>query len=144
MSSTRRPSTRKALSRRATFWSASTVLALCLWASAAASVLYPSYEVKWHLSSVVVTSVFGTYPVALLLVLLVFGGVSDIIGRRRTMLIGIALIALSAVLFAVAPNVDGCSVPGCSRGSAPDSLSGRPVRGWSRTTSRPIPASRVR
>jgi MFS family permease len=105
MSSPRQPSARKPLSRRATFWSASTVLALCLWASAAASVLYPSYEAEWKLSSVVVTSVFGTYPVALLLVLLVFGGVSDAIGRRRTMLLGIALIALSAVLFAVAPSV---------------------------------------
>ena len=56
----------KPLSRRATFWSASSVLALCLWASAAASVLYPTYEAHWKLSSVVVTSVFGTYPVALL------------------------------------------------------------------------------
>jgi MFS family permease len=93
------------LSRRATFWSASSVLALCLWASAAASVLYPSYEAHWKLSSVVVTSVFGTYPVALLLVLLFFGGVSDIVGRRRTMLLGIALIAVSAIVFALAPNV---------------------------------------
>jgi MFS family permease len=93
------------LSRRATFWSASAVLALCLWASAVASVLYPSYAADWHLSQVVVTSVFGTYPVALLIVLLFFGGVSDYVGRRRTMLFGIALIALSAVLFAVAPSV---------------------------------------
>jgi MFS family permease len=93
------------LSRRATFWSAASVLALCLWASAAASVLYPTYEAQWALPSVVITSVFGTYPVALLIVLLVFGGVSDYVGRRRTMLFGIALIALSAVLFAVAPNV---------------------------------------
>jgi MFS family permease len=99
------PQNRSPLSRRATFWSAASVLALCLWASAAASVLYPSYEAKWHLPSVVVTSVFGTYPVALLLVLLVFGGVSDYVGRRRTMLFGIALIALSAILFALAPNV---------------------------------------
>jgi MFS family permease len=99
------PQNRSALSRRATFWSAASVLALCLWASAAPSVLYPSYEAKWNLPSVVVTSVFGTYPVALLLVLLVFGGVSDYVGRRRAMLFGIALIALSAVLFALAPNV---------------------------------------
>jgi len=93
------------LSRRATFWSAASVLALCLWASAAASVLYPTYAADWHLPSVVITSVFGTYPLTLLIVLLFFGGVSDFVGRRRTMLFGIALIALSAVLFAVAPNV---------------------------------------
>ena len=93
------------LSRRATFWSAASVLALCLWASAAASVLYPTYAADWHLPSVVITSVFGTYPLTLLIVLLFFGGVSDFVGRRRTMLFGIALIAVSAVLFAVAPNV---------------------------------------
>jgi len=99
------PLSRMPLSRRATFWSASSVLALCLWASAAASVLYPSYEADWKLTSVVITSVFGTYPVALLLVLIFFGGVSDFVGRRRTMLFGIVLIAISAVLFAIAPNV---------------------------------------
>ncbi len=93
------------LSRRATFWAAASVLALCLWASAAASVLYPSYAAAWHLPSVVITAVFGTYPLALLIVLLVFGGVSDYIGRRRTMLLGIALITVSAVVFAAAPNV---------------------------------------
>jgi MFS family permease len=93
------------LSRRATFWSASAVLALCLWASAVASVLYPIYAIDWHLAPVVVTSVFGTYPLALLIVLLFFGGISDFIGRRRTMLFGIALIALSAAVFALAPNV---------------------------------------
>jgi len=99
------PSRRRGLGRRGTFWSASSVLALCLWASAAASVLYPLYAADWHLPSVVITAVFGTYPVALLIVLLFFGGVSDFIGRRRTMLFGIALIALAAVIFAVAPNV---------------------------------------
>jgi MFS family permease len=93
------------LASRGTFWSASSVLALCLWASGAPSVLYPSYAAEWHLPSVVVTAVFGTYPVALLLVLLVFGGISDVIGRRRAMIFGVATIALSAVVFAVAPNV---------------------------------------
>jgi MFS family permease len=90
---------------RGTFWSAASVLALCLWASAAASVLYPEYAADWHLPSVVITSVFGTYPVALLIVLLFFGSVSDYIGRRRTMLLGIAFILVAAVVFAVAPNV---------------------------------------
>ncbi|MBB5643206.1 MFS transporter [Cryobacterium roopkundense] len=91
--------------RRGTFWSAAAVLALCLWASGAPSVLYPVYAAEWNLSSVVTTSVFGAYPLALLVVLLVFGGLSDAIGRRRAMLVGVALITLSAAIFAVAPNV---------------------------------------
>jgi len=90
---------------RGTFWAAASVLALCLWASGAPSVLYPSYAAEWHLPAVVITSVFGTYPLALLIVLLFFGGISDYIGRRRSMLIGVALIGISAAVFALAPNV---------------------------------------
>ncbi|MCS5732201.1 MFS transporter [Herbiconiux daphne] len=93
------------LGRRGTFWSASAVLALCLWASGAPSVLYPVYAAEWHLPAVVTTSVFAAYPLALLIVLLLFGGLSDSIGRRRAILLGVALIAIAAAVFAVAPNV---------------------------------------
>ena len=91
--------------RRGTFWSSAVVLALSLWASGAPSVLYPVYAAEWNLPAVVTTSVFGAYPLALLIVLLFFGSLSDTIGRRRSMLIGIALITLAAIIFAVAPNV---------------------------------------
>lgn len=93
------------LGRRATLLTASLVLALCLWSSGAPSVLYPVYAAEWHLAPVVTTTVFGTYPLVLLITLLLFGSLSDVIGRRRAMLLGVALIALSAVIFAVAPNV---------------------------------------
>jgi MFS family permease len=93
------------LAKRGSFWAAASVLALCLWSSGAPSVLYPSYAAEWDLPPVVVTSIFGTYPVALLIVLLVFGGLSDTIGRRRSMLLGVGLILLSALVFAIAPNV---------------------------------------
>jgi MFS family permease len=95
----------KTFSKRGTFWSAALVLALCLWASGAPSVLYPVYAAEWDLPPVVTTSVFGLYPLALLVVLLFFGSISDTIGRRRAILIGIALIAASAAVFAIAPNV---------------------------------------
>ncbi len=91
--------------RRGTFWSAASVLALCLWSSGAPSVLYPVYAAEWHLPSVVTTSVFAAYPLALLIVLLFFGGLSDSIGRRRAMLLGVALIAVAAAVFAAAPDV---------------------------------------
>jgi MFS family permease len=96
---------RRELSQRGSFWAAAAVLALCLWASGAPSTLYPSYALEWDLPPVLITSIFGTYPVALLLVLLFAGGISDTIGRRRAMLIGVGLIVASAVVFAVAPNV---------------------------------------
>jgi predicted MFS family arabinose efflux permease len=91
--------------RRGTFWSAALVLALALWASGAPSILYPVYAAQWSLPPVVTTSVFAAYPFALLVMLLVAGGIADLIGRRRAMLLGIALVAVGAVLFAVAPHV---------------------------------------
>jgi MFS family permease len=97
--------TRRQWGRRGSFWAAAAVLALCLWASGAPSTLYPSYAAEWNLSPVVTTSIFGTYPVSLLLVLLLAGGISDTIGRRRSMLIGMGLIVASALVFAIAPNV---------------------------------------
>ena len=79
----------KTFGKRGTFWSASLVLGLSLWASGASSVLYPVYAAKWDLPPVVTTSVFGVYPLALLVVLLFFGSLSDTIGRRRAILIGV-------------------------------------------------------
>ncbi|SMH47294.1 Predicted arabinose efflux permease, MFS family [Rathayibacter oskolensis] len=91
--------------RRGSFWVSTLVLALCLWSSGSPSVLYPSYAREWDLSSVVITTVFSAYPAALLLALLVVGDLSDAIGRRRTMLLGIALISVSAVAFSFADGV---------------------------------------
>ncbi|GGF20428.1 MFS transporter [Subtercola lobariae] len=91
--------------RRGSFWASAAVLALCLWSSGAPSVLYPTYAGEWHLSSIVITTVFATYPVALLIGLLLFGNISDAIGRRRAMLIGITLIFVSGALFVFALDV---------------------------------------
>ncbi|QWT24058.1 MFS transporter [Subtercola sp. PAMC28395] len=92
-------------SRRGSFWASAAVLALCLWSSGAPSVLYPTYAAEWHLTSTVITTIFATYPVVLLGGLLVVGNISDSIGRRQAMLIGIGLILVSGVIFAFAPNV---------------------------------------
>jgi hypothetical protein len=100
-----RPSRRPLLGSRGTFWSAAAVLALCLWSSGAPSVLYPLYAQRWALPPAVTTAVFGTYPLALILTLVLFGGISDVVGRRRAMMIGVALIAASAIVFASASGV---------------------------------------
>lgn len=94
-----------ALGTRGAFWAAASVLALALWSSGAPSVLYPSYQVKWDLSPAVVSAVFATYQVSLIVVLLLFGSLSDRFGRRIVMIWGVGLIALSALVFAVAPDV---------------------------------------
>lgn len=93
------------LGRTGYFWAAASVLALGLWSSGSPSVLYPIYADRWDLAPVVVTSVFATYQLSLMVVLPLFGNLSDLYGRRRVMIVGIALIGLSALVFALAPNV---------------------------------------
>ena len=91
--------------RTGAFWTAAIVLALVLWSSGAPSVLYPIYAQQWELSPVVVTTVFATYQLALLVVLPVFGSLSDQFGRRLVMIWGVTLLAASAIVFAFAPHV---------------------------------------
>lgn len=87
------------------FWAAASVLALALWSSGAPSVLYPVYSAQWGLTPVVVTSVFAAYQLALMVVLPLFGNLSDLIGRRRVMLAGVAFIGASALVFALVSHV---------------------------------------
>lgn len=93
------------MGRRGAFWAAASVLALVLWSSGAPSTLYPLYAAQWGLTPIVVTTVFAAYPLALLIVLPILGNLSDQFGRRWTMVAGVALIAASAIIFALAPNV---------------------------------------
>lgn len=99
------PSKLKETMRKANFFVAATALGVALWSSGAPSVLYPLYVDAWGLSTATITAVFATYPLALIAALLIFGNLSDAIGRRVVMMWGIALIAGSALLFALAPNV---------------------------------------
>jgi MFS family permease len=93
------------LRRRTSFWTAASVAMLALWASGAPSIIYPIYAHDWGLTPTVITSIFAVYPAALVVVMVVFGTVSDYIGRRNTLLVGVAATALGMLLFAVAPDV---------------------------------------
>lgn len=93
------------LRRRFSFWTAASVAMLALWASGAPSIIYPVYAHDWGLTPTVITLVFAVYPAALIIVMLVFGTVSDYIGRRTTLLAGVAAMAVGALLFAIAPDV---------------------------------------
>ena len=100
-----RDTTRRTLGHRGALWTAAAVAALSLWASAAPTVTYPLYASSWHLTPTATTAIFAVYPVVLVVFLLVFGQVSDHIGRRVTMLVGVSAMALGALLFALAPSV---------------------------------------
>jgi hypothetical protein len=94
------------LGRRASFWVAAAVVVHTLWTSAAPAMTYPLYASEWHLTPTVTTAIFGVYPLVVVTVLLSFGGISDYIGRRLTMLLGLGASLAGVLLFASAPNVN--------------------------------------
>src|SRR6188768_3216116 len=67
-----------------------------------ATPLYAIYEREFGFSSAVLTLVFATYALVLAPSLLVFGQLSDRLGRRRVMAAGFATMTAALVLFAVA------------------------------------------
>ena len=93
------------LSPRASFWTAALVAGLALWASGAPTVVYPLYAAEWHLTPALTTAIFAAYPVVLIPVLLIFGNLSDFIGRRAAILIGLTALALGSAVFGLAPDL---------------------------------------
>ncbi len=72
--------------------------------------LYPLYQSRYHFGGLMVTVIFAVYAVGVMAGLLLFGGLSDQVGRRPVLLPGLALSAASAVVFAVA-SPSGGGVP---------------------------------
>jgi MFS family permease len=99
------PAGRPALPRGAGFWLVAAVLFLLLFGSAAASPLYSVYQAEWRFSATTLTAVFAVYVLVLLLSLLVFGSLSDYLGRRRVIAVALAAGAGACGLFLAAHGV---------------------------------------
>ena len=100
-----RAAPRVVLSRGAAFWLVAGVLFLLFFAAAAPSPLYGVYQSRWRFSATTLTAVFAAYAVLLLVTLLVFGPLSDYLGRRRVILAGLAMAAGAGGLFLAADSV---------------------------------------
>lgn len=87
------------------FWTVAFTLMMAFWASGAPSIVYPLYTTRWHLTPLITTEIFAIYPLVLVIMLILFGNVSDHIGRRTTLLIGLAFLLVGTILFALAPGV---------------------------------------
>ncbi|MFT4267329.1 MAG: MFS transporter [Xenophilus sp.] len=74
-------------------------------ASTAPSPLYALYREAWGFSALVLTVVFSSYAFALLAALLVFGALSDHLGRRTVILAALVLEIGAIVLFLRADSV---------------------------------------
>ncbi|WP_186445570.1 MFS transporter [Paenibacillus cremeus] len=95
----------KTVSSKAAFWIVAWVLMISLWSSSAPSIVFPVYASQWHVTKAVTTGIFSVYPIVLTLILLLLGNISDYIGRRNTLLTGLASLLLAALVFALAPSV---------------------------------------
>ncbi|MET7597568.1 MFS transporter [Streptomyces sp. NPDC005481] len=82
------------------------ILVSLLAASSAPTPLYAIYQQRWGFSPVTVTVVFGVYAVAVLLSLLVFGKISDHVGRRPVLVTALLGQALAMIVFVKAGGVD--------------------------------------
>jgi MFS family permease len=101
----RRNAQRPALPRAAGFWLVAGVFFLMLVTSAAASPLYGVYQAQWRFSATTLTAVFAVYVLVLLLTLLVFGSLSDYLGRRPVIAVALAAGAGACGLFLAAHGV---------------------------------------
>jgi MFS family permease len=90
------------LSPRIGYAVAALVVGLGLFASVTPSPLYRTYSVLWHFSPLTLTLIYATYAFGVLASLLLAGGVSDDVGRRPVLLVALATLMASSVLFMIA------------------------------------------
>src|ERR1700691_3955302 len=89
----------------AAFWLVAGVMWLLFFAAGAPTPLYGVYQAQLRFSATTLTAVFASYALVLLLTLLVFGSVSDYLGRRRVILVALTVTAGACVVFLAAHSV---------------------------------------
>src|SRR5262245_62247130 len=87
------------------FWAVAAAWFAIMGATNLATPLYAIYEREFSFSSAVMTLVFATYMLVLAPSLLVFGKLSDRVGRRRVMAAGFATATVALALFALASGL---------------------------------------
>src|SRR5215470_12159015 len=101
-----RPSAqRRTLSPRLAYALVGGIIGLALFASSTPSPLYWIYRQLWGFSPAVLTLVYATYAFGVLVALVLAGRISDEVGRRPVLLVALATLTATTVLFMVADSV---------------------------------------
>jgi MFS family permease len=98
-------SNRRTLSGRLAYLLSGGIIGLALFASGTPSPLYGIYRELWGFSPVVLTLIYATYAFGVLASLILAGRVSDQVGRRPVLLVALATLLGTTVLFMVAGSV---------------------------------------
>nr|WP_282203803.1 MFS transporter [Kitasatospora fiedleri] len=85
--------------RRSGYLGAAGAFAVCMAGTTLPTPLYGLYQERIGFSELMVTVVFAVYALGVIGVLLLFGNVSDAVGRRPVLLCGLACAGASAVAF---------------------------------------------
>jgi Major Facilitator Superfamily len=101
------PGARRAgkLPSRAAYVLMTSIIGLALFTSGTPSPLYETYRALWGFSSVVLTLVYATYALGVLASLLLAGAISDQVGRRPVLIVALAALMLTTVVFMAADSV---------------------------------------
>ncbi|MFE7894571.1 MFS transporter [Streptomyces sp. NPDC057412] len=102
------------------------ILMSLLGSSSAPTPLYAIYQQRWGFSPITVTVVFGVYAVAVLSSLLLFGKLSDHVGRRPVIVTALVVQVVAMAIFITAGDVGALMVgrvlQGLSVGAAAGAL----------------------
>src|SRR3954454_2606213 len=93
------------LSPRLAYWLVAAVIGLALFASGTPSPLYGTYRQLWGFSSVVLTLIYATYAFGVLASLVFAGRISDQWGRRPVLVLSLATLLATSVIFMLADSV---------------------------------------
>ncbi len=92
------------------FWSVAFGVFVVFMASAIPTPLYPLYQAPFGFSGLMLTAIFALYVVGTLAVLVLAGNLSDLIGRRPVLLLGLAAALAGSVAFLFANGITGLLV----------------------------------
>jgi MFS family permease len=87
------------------FWLVALAFVILLFGVTLPTPLYVVYQARWGFSAGVLTAVFAIYAAGVLTALLVFGRLSDQIGRKRVLVAAAVVAAASTVAFFLANGV---------------------------------------
>jgi MFS family permease len=96
---------RRTAPSRGAFWLVAAVFCLMFCTAGAPTPLYGIYRAQLGFSATTLTAVFAAYALVLLLTLLVFGSVSDYLGRRPVILAALTVTAGACAVFLGAHSV---------------------------------------
>jgi predicted MFS family arabinose efflux permease len=93
------------LSNSTAFVLLASIIVVFLAGSSAPTPLYPAYQAEWGFSPITITLIFGIYAVAVLAALLVFGSISDYVGRRPVLIVATIVEVVAMIIFVTADGL---------------------------------------